>query len=200
LYVKLHVDQVLLLPRSLAVLRHGFFIAILLHALTSSAQDTQDSQGRWIASNQAAPALVLPSIDGAEIDLASYKGRMVIVNFWATWCGPCVAEMPSLQALGRKLGDKSAVVLGVNYHESPQKVRDFQARHNIRFTLLRDPWNQASSDWSVRTLPTTFIIDAAGKLRYTVVGEVDWTSAYVAKQLATINTLASPYKAPSTPP
>jgi peroxiredoxin len=168
-------------------------MAILLCALTCHAQE---SQGRWTTSNQAAPALALPSIDGAEIDLASYKGRMVIVNFWATWCGPCVAEMPSLQALGQKLGT-STVVLGVNYHESPQKVRDFQARHSIRFTLLRDPWHQASSDWAVRTLPTTFIIDSTGKLRYTVVGEVDWTSPYVARQLAKINTLTSPHK-PST--
>ncbi len=139
--------------------------------------------GRWYPENEPPPALVLKDVDGKEYDLAALKGRMVIVNFWATWCGPCVAEMPSLQALATRLGEKNAVVLGVNYHESAQKIREFQERVPTRFPLLRDPWQEASGAWKVRVLPTTFIVDASGVLRYRVVGEVDWSSKTVADRL-----------------
>jgi cytochrome c biogenesis protein CcmG, thiol:disulfide interchange protein DsbE len=175
-----------------AVLRHGFFMLLLFlgtHTLVHA------QEGRWTSSNQAAPKLILPTLAGQEIDLASYKGRIVIVNFWATWCGPCVAEMPSLQTLAARLGEANTVVLGVNYHESPQKIRDFQAKHDVRFPLLRDPWHNASADWGVRALPATFIIDREGKLRYTVVGEVDWLSPAVAARLATLQGPVSPQRA-----
>lgn len=142
--------------------------------------------GRWYPENRSPPALVLKDIDGKEYDLAALKGRMVIVNFWATWCGPCVAEMPSLQALATRLGDRNALVLGVNYHESPQKIREFQARYRLNFPLLRDAWQEASAAWKVSVLPTTFIVDADGILRYRVVGEVDWSSRQVADRLRSL--------------
>jgi thiol-disulfide isomerase/thioredoxin len=144
--------------------------------------------GRWYPENVAPPPLVLKDIDGKEYDLAAFKGRIVIVNFWATWCGPCVAEMPSLQALASRLGERNALVLGVNYHESPQKIRDFQAKYRLNFPLLRDAWQEASAAWKVNVLPTTFIVDAAGVLRYRVVGEVDWSSRQVADRLKQIQT------------
>lgn len=139
--------------------------------------------GRWYPEDEPAPALLLKDVDGREYDLAALRGRVVIVNFWATWCGPCVAEMPSLQALAARLGDKNALVLGVNYHESAQKIRDFQARYRLNFPLLRDAWQEASGTWKVGVLPTTFIVDASGTLRWRVVGEVDWLSKAVAERL-----------------
>ena len=161
----------------------GFFL--VLWALTFVGA-THAQKGRWYPDDGAAPALILKTVDNQEIDLAALKGRMVIVNFWATWCAPCVAEMPSLQALGTRLGAKNVVILGVNYHESPQKISDFQLRHPVTFPLLRDPWQEASGAWKVRVLPTTFIVDAAGVLRFRVVGEVDWGSKDVADRLKKI--------------
>jgi thiol-disulfide isomerase/thioredoxin len=146
----------------------------------------QAQNGRWYPENAPPPALVLKDVEGREYDLTALRGRMVIVNFWATWCGPCVAEMPSLQALAARLGERNALVLGVNYHESPQKIRDFQARYRLNFPLLRDAWQDASSAWKVGVLPTTFIVDANGMLRYRVVGEVDWSSRQVADRLKQI--------------
>ncbi len=161
----------------------GFFLLLCVSAWTETAYA---QKGKWYPDDGAAPALKLKTVDNQEIDLSALKGRLVIVNFWATWCGPCVAEMPSLQALGTRLGAKNAVVLGVNYHESPQKISDFQLRHPVTFPLLRDPWQEASGEWKVRVLPTTFIVDAAGVLRYRVVGEVDWGSKEVADRLKKI--------------
>ena len=161
----------------------GFFLLFWACLFVGAAHA---QKGRWYPEEGVAPGLKLKTVDNQEFDLAALKGRMVIVNFWATWCGPCVAEMPSLQALGARLGAKNAVVLGVNYHESPQKISDFQAKYPVTFPLLRDPWQEASGEWKVRVLPTTFIVDAASVLRYRVVGEVDWGSKDVADRLKKI--------------
>ena len=143
--------------------------------------------GRWYPEDEPAPALILKTINDEEIDLANLKGRMVIVNFWATWCGPCIAEMPSLQALVARLGEKNVALVGVNFHESPQKIRDFQARYKVQFPLLRDAWQEASAAWKVAVLPTTFIVDANGTLRYRVVGEVDWSSKQAVDRLKAVS-------------
>jgi thiol-disulfide isomerase/thioredoxin len=172
------------------------FLCILWLVL---APHVQAQEGRWTSQERQAPALSLAQLDGTTLDIAQFKGRIVIVNFWATWCGPCVAEMPSLQALAKRLGDK-AVVIGVNYHESPEKVRAFQARYGIQFALLRDPWHQASSDWGVQSLPSTFIVDSQGQLRLTAVGEVDWLSPAVAKRLNALTVAPVPISAPIPAP
>ena len=156
-------------------------VFVAMFCASASAQN-----GRWYPEDEPAPALKLKTVDDVEIDLALMKGRMVIVNFWATWCGPCIAEMPSLQALATRLGAKNVALIGVNFHESPQKIRDFQAKYNVKFPLLRDPWQEASSTWKVAVLPTTFIVDSSGQLRYRVVGEVDWSSKAVADRLNAI--------------
>ena len=156
-------------------------VFVVMFCASASAQN-----GRWYPEDEPAPALKLKTVDDVEIDLALMKGRMVIVNFWATWCGPCIAEMPSLQALATRLGSKNVALIGVNFHESPQKIRDFQAKYNVKFPLLRDSWQEASSTWKVAVLPTTFIVDSSGQLRYRVVGEVDWSSKAVADRLNAI--------------
>ncbi len=157
------------------------YVLVAMFCASASAQN-----GRWYPEDEPAPALKLKTVDDVEIDLSLMKGRMVIVNFWATWCGPCIAEMPSLQALTAKMGAKNVALIGVNFHESPQKIRDFQAKYNVKFPLLRDAWQEASAAWKVGVLPTTFIVDANGTLRYRVVGEVDWSSKAVADRLNAI--------------
>ena len=158
-----------------------FCVSLAIICAPASAQN-----GRWYPEDEPAPALKLKTVTDEEIDLSAMKGRMVIVNFWATWCGPCIAEMPSLQALTTKMGTKNVALIGVNFHESPQKIRDFQAKYNVKFPLLRDAWQEASAAWKVAVLPTTFIVDSNGTLRYRVVGEVDWSSKAVADRLNAI--------------
>ena len=160
--------------------RCGFFMATVL-AFCVLASSAQAQEGKWVAMNKPAAKLVLSNGQGQEIDLTTYKGRVVVINFWATWCPPCVAEMPSLQTLHDR--NNSVVVLGVNYHESVQKINDFATKQRISFPMLRDAWHDASTDWQVQILPNTFIVDKKGIVRWKVTGDLDWASAEVDKRL-----------------
>jgi thiol-disulfide isomerase/thioredoxin len=125
----------------------------------------------WI---KPTPPLALKDLAGTQVDLKALRGHVVVVNFWATWCEPCVAEMPSLQRLGAKLGGR-ADVLAVNYGESRAKVDAFLRKTGISLHVLLDPDKQAADEWGARGLPMTFIVDRAGRVRLWTFGERDWS-------------------------
>ena len=100
------------------------------------------------------PLLTLTDHRGINHTLAAYRGRVVLVNFWATWCEPCREEMPALQALQDKLGKERLVVLAVNYGESPEKVQQFAHHTPVDFPLLLDRHMEAAKAWGVRVLPS----------------------------------------------
>jgi thiol-disulfide isomerase/thioredoxin len=104
---------------------------------------------------------------------------VVLVNFWATWCPPCVAEMPAMQQLQEKLGASVFQILAVNYGESREKAADFARRMDLGFPILLDAFHLVRRDWKVRVLPASYLIDRSGNIRYTALGEVDWSSAPV---------------------
>ncbi len=122
------------------------------------------------------PALKLHALDGAPWDLAHHKGRVVLVNFWATWCEPCRAEMPSMQALADRLGPDKLVVVGVNYQESEMRVQRFLTTMPVKFTLLLDRDGAAAKAWTRRIFPTSVLVGPDGRARTVVVGELDWAS------------------------
>jgi thiol-disulfide isomerase/thioredoxin len=123
----------------------------------------------------ATPALVLKDIQGREHRLADYRGKVVLVNFWATWCEPCREEMPSLERLRQRLGG-SLVVLAVDYGEGEARVGEFLARVPVGFPVLLDRDMAVSRAWKARALPTTFVVDSAGTIRYSAIGELDWSA------------------------
>ena len=125
------------------------------------------------------PQLSLRDMSGKTVNLSDFKGKVVLVNFWATWCAPCIAEMPAMQRLRDKLSLAGFEVLAVNYKESETKIGDFLKKRPLGLTILRDTDGAIGGMWSVRTFPTSFIIDADQKIRYWVMGEVDWTSGSV---------------------
>jgi thiol-disulfide isomerase/thioredoxin len=135
----------------------------------------------WKAAST--PPLDLPDLDGRRWTLASQRGRVVLVNFWATWCEPCRAEMPSLQALAERMGDKLAVV-GVNYQEGEPRVRGFVERMSLRFPIVLDRDGEAAKAWTRRIFPTTVLVDPRGRAHTVVVGEIDWMGTDAAKLLA----------------
>ena len=126
------------------------------------------------AATSPAPDFELTASDGKIVRLKDLRGKVVLLNFWATWCPPCKAEMPDLNVLQRKYGaDRDFVVLGINDMENAADVIAFAEREGIAFPLLLDPDGRVIKDlFDVRYLPTSMIIDRDGNIRDTWRGQI----------------------------
>ena len=127
----------------------------------------------------ATPPLALKDLQGRDHKLEDYKGQVVVVNFWATWCEPCREELPAMQRLKEKLGGAPFALLAVNYAEGSARVEAFLQKVPVDFTILMDRDAAASKRWQARVLPYTVVIDPAQRIRYTVLGELDWSAPEV---------------------
>ncbi len=118
----------------------------------------------------------LTSVDGRSLRLSDLRGQIVLLNFWATWCPPCRAELPDLEAIYRQDGvPHGLTVVGVDVEESAGLTQAFAKQYGVTFPLLPDPDGKVSDHlYAVRALPTSFLIDRAGNVRYTWVGEQTW--------------------------
>jgi thiol-disulfide isomerase/thioredoxin len=131
-----------------------------------------------------APMLELRALDGAGHRLADYRGQVVLVNFWATWCEPCREEMPSMQRLKQKLAGRPFIVLAVNLDEPEARIRKFLSQVKVDFTILLDPGKKAARAWDARILPASFVIGSDGKINYSLVGELDWDHERIVDRLS----------------
>ena len=118
--------------------------------------------------------------------LADYRGKVVLVNFWASWCPPCIHEMPELKQLKRALADRPFEILAVNAGEKKYKVRKFVKLISLDLPVLLDSNNHTFNAWDVKTLPTSFLVDAEGKLRYRVQGNPGWNHAHTMQLIETL--------------
>ena len=125
------------------------------------------------------PALALKDLEGREHRLADYRGKVVLVNFWATWCEPCREEMPAMQRLQQRLEGKPFVVLAVDFGEGDARVKGFLKELPLPFTFLLDRDSSVARAWRVRVLPVSFLIDADQRIRYSAVGDAAWDSPAV---------------------
>ena len=116
---------------------------------------------------------------GREQRLADLRGHVVVLNFWATWCPPCVAEMPSLERLHKQLGPRGLVVLGISVDSDPDAYQKFLRNLNITFINHRDPERRISSLYGTFMYPETYIVDAQGRLVRKVIGALEWDDPQV---------------------
>jgi peroxiredoxin len=130
------------------------------------------------------PALELKDLEGRVHALESYRGKVVLVNFWATWCAPCLEEMPSIERLRRSLESRPFAVLAVNLAEPDARVQAFLRQVPLGFPVLMDRDAAAAKAWKARMLPATFIVGADGRVRYSHIGELDWSQEPVRRQIA----------------
>jgi thiol-disulfide isomerase/thioredoxin len=152
-------------------------VATMLCGAVGPATRADADRSRFVPSREtAAPALTLKDITGKTYTLGDYRDHVVLVNFWATWCEPCRAEMASMQQLKERLAGRPFVVLLVNYGEARARVADFLKRESVEGTILLDPNQDAPRAWRVRVLPSSFLIGPDGRVRYSVIGEIDWAS------------------------
>jgi len=143
-------------------------VALLLFSTAVSAAEIKP----WIG---ATPPLKLRDLQDQPFDLAAKRGRVVLVNFWASWCEPCREEMPALERLRAKLRNRGFELVTVNYGQSRDAATGFLTRFNLELPVLLDPEKQIAEAWRVRGLPMTILVDATGKARYSSFGEQDWS-------------------------
>lgn len=119
-----------------------------------------------------APAFELETLNGDVARLEDYRGKVVIVNLWASWCGPCQAEMPALQKISDALADEGLVVLGVNstVQDSEADARAFVAERGLTFPILLDRDGTVADTYRLRSLPTTFVVDQEGVINEVLIG------------------------------
>lgn len=130
-----------------------------------------------------APPIELKTLDGAPFALADLKGKVVVVNFWATWCEPCIEEMPSMQRLREKLRGEPFEILAVNYQEGVPRIRGFLRKVPVDFPIVRDTDGAVARAWKARVFPSSYVVDGAGNIRYTLAGSIDWSAPEVEKTL-----------------
>jgi len=131
-----------------------------------------------------APPLQLDSLRGGRIDLAALRGKVVLVNFWATWCPPCVEEIPSLQRLYETLRPQGLEILAVDVGETVETMEAFLVDKPVGFPVLMDSEGDALRRWGVYAFPTTLVLDRQHRIRYAVFGAFDWSSNEVQNTLA----------------
>lgn len=165
-----------MLRSAIRLLRSIACVALLVAPIVANAASAAIGQLHPWTGPQTTPPLELLSPAGKPLSLAQLRGKVVLVNFWATWCEPCVAEMPALQRLRQQLAPDGFEVLGVNYQEGPARIGPFVEKLAIRFPIVRDDDGAAARAWDARVFPASFLIDRAGRRRYFCLGEVDWTS------------------------
>ncbi len=113
-----------------------------------------------------APPFTLAALTGQQATLSQYKGQVIMVNFWATWCGPCQQEMPLLDQMYKKYKPAGFTLIGVSVDKDTAPVKDLMARKPVSFPVLLDPANQVSKAYHVDEMPSSVIIDRKGEIRY----------------------------------
>ena len=116
----------------------------------------------------------LPDLQGRTHSLPDYHGKVILINFWASWCPPCIYEMPELMRLQQQFDGKPFEILAINVGEKKYRVRKFIKTINLDLRVLLDTDNKAFEDWGVSSLPTSYLIDGNSKVRYRIRGNPGW--------------------------
>jgi thiol-disulfide isomerase/thioredoxin len=139
-------------------------------AVREGREEPQPWHARDLRVGDLAPDAVLETLDGDHIWVSRLKGKVVLLDFWASWCGPCLAALPTLKKLGQSDGGRPFVLVSISGDRNGTKLRDFVASHDLGWTQCWDGNADAQRLFRVRSYPTYFLIDATGRIRYRAAG------------------------------
>jgi peroxiredoxin len=161
----------------------AYFMAMIMATLglllfgkaATASEHLFQAMGMAKLPGKPAPAFILPDLNGNQVSLHDYRGKLIFLNFWATWCIPCRDEMPAMEQLHRTFQPQRLAILAVNLRESPDKVKAFFDQYRLSYTALLDESGSVFRDYQVMGLPTTYLIGREGTLLARGVGGRDWT-------------------------
>jgi len=155
-------------------------VLVIILSLKLNDSSVEFSNQVAIEGDIPAPDFTFPGLDGKMVSLSDYKGKVVLVNIWATWCPPCVAEMPSMEKLYHKFKGENFEILAVSIDETGLKaVAPFMKKTRLTFPALIDSQGAIKSVYRITAIPESFIVDKQGLLIKKIVGPADWASPQV---------------------
>jgi thiol-disulfide isomerase/thioredoxin len=173
------------LKRKVTTLMYITLVLFLVFLLPSEGVATEEKsyddlytslQIQRIDPSPEAPDFTLRTLEDKTVSLSDYRGKVVFLNFWATWCGPCRSEMPSMEKLGQRFLNDAFIILAVDLREGEDEVASFVEEYGLTFSVLFDSSGAVGEMYGVRGIPTTFFIDPEGKVVGGAVGTRDWAS------------------------
>ena len=186
------------------ILKAAFLLIMPAVFISCSAKPGEDSSSNTAKTFEKAGLRTLkekiPARDfslplaagGLNQSLGDLKGKAVFLNFWATWCGPCRAEMPSMEALYGKYKEKGLEILAVNCMEKEADVLAFMESNGLSFPAALDLDGKVSGDYGIQAIPTTFLIDRNGNIVVRLVGSIDWYTSEVHAAIEELLNLSAP--------
>lgn len=169
-----------------------FCLSVILVLLFSLCLTAEEGEGDLfskirinpIKGDKKAPDFSLKDLNGKKVELKQFKGKILFLNFWATWCGPCKEEMPSLEVLHQQFKEKSFVLLTISVdYEGEKPVQEFINKHRYTFPVLLDPKCETLDLFEIKAIPITFLVDKKGKMIGKAIGPRDWKSPEVVSLL-----------------
>jgi cytochrome c biogenesis protein CcmG/thiol:disulfide interchange protein DsbE len=152
----------------------ALLVGLLSYGVANQRTDTSIDEAVANGKRIAAPQRTLARLGNpGKASLADYRGKVVVMNFWASWCKPCVDELPILERTQRRIAGQNALVLGVNYKDLTRKALGFVSKFGLSYPILRDPDGKYAEQYSSRAFPETFVIDRRGRVAAKRRGPVD---------------------------
>jgi cytochrome c biogenesis protein CcmG, thiol:disulfide interchange protein DsbE len=162
--------------RELMMSAAGALVGLILIAIVwvLSARTAEPTLPPIGEMNRVAPEFALPGLDGGTVRLSDYRGKVVLVNFWGTWCEPCKEETPALQAIHQELQSQGLVIIGVNLYSQEtggdKPVRDFLAQYRVTYPIALDTAGETARMFQISPIPVSYFVDQSGNIRFVKVG------------------------------
>lgn len=176
-------DTIMKIIRVLCLTSLFFLLAMGPNSSIGGNKNVVSPLDAYKQTNTKAPDFTLKDVNGRTFSLSSLKGKVILLNFWATWCPPCKAEMPSMNQLYNEIKAKRFEVVAVSSDRSLSNVKEFLSKSRVDFTVLFDEKKTVTREYKVFSMPTTFLIDRNGLIVEKYYGEYDWTDSEVRKQI-----------------
>lgn len=182
----IHLDRLPAIVSSMHSFRFVITVFLLLLSMVAIGSSDADTVLKPRTSHRTPPPLTLIDLAGKRHSLEEYQGKVVVVNFFGTWCPPCLQEMPGLLLLAEALKDQPFMVLAVDVGDSPAKLHQVFGEQKPAFTILLDRGGAAARSWGALGFPASFVLDAESHIRYSAQGPLVWDDLEVAKQIVAL--------------